>query len=53
MPGKYYWGGAASTLFWVHPKEQLIAILMTQFRPSGQYPLRKQLRALVYQAIMN
>ena len=51
--GEYYWGGAASTLFWVDPKEKLIAILMTQFRPSSQYPLRQQLRALVYQAIVN
>lgn len=51
--GEYYWGGAASTLFWVDPKEKLIAILMTQFRPSRQYPLRQQLRTLVYQAIVN
>jgi CubicO group peptidase (beta-lactamase class C family) len=32
MPGEgdYYWGGAASTIFWVDPREDLIAVLMTQ-----------------------
>ena len=28
--GDYYWGGAASTIFWVDPKEDLVAIFMTQ-----------------------
>jgi len=49
--GTYYWGGAASTLFWIDPSEQLIAILMTQLMPSGTYPLRRQFQQLVYAAI--
>ncbi len=49
--GTYYWGGAASTIFWIDPSEELIAILMTQLMPSGAYPLRRQFQQLVYGAI--
>ena len=49
--GEYYWGGAASTAFWVDPVEELAAIFMTQLMPSATYPFRAQLRALVYQAL--
>ena len=31
--GDYYWGGAASTIFWVDPKEDLVAIFMTSPAP--------------------
>ena len=49
--GDFYWGGAASTAFWVDPAEDLFAVFMTQLLPSVAYPIRAQLRALVYQAI--
>ena len=49
--GDLSWGGAASTFFWVDPKEELIAILMTQLLPSSAYPIRRQLRTLVYSAL--
>ncbi|TVS16469.1 MAG: class A beta-lactamase-related serine hydrolase [Gammaproteobacteria bacterium] len=49
--GEIAWGGAASTLFWVDPAEDLICILMTQFMPSGTFNLRGQMKALVYPAI--
>ena len=49
--GDFYWGGAASTAFWVDPAEDLFAVFMTQLFPSIAYPFRAQLRALVYQAI--
>ena len=49
--GEFYWGGAASTAFWVDPSEDLFAVFMTQLFPSIAYPFRAQLRALVYQAI--
>jgi CubicO group peptidase (beta-lactamase class C family) len=49
--GEYYWGGAASTAFWVDPVEDLTVVFMTQLLPSGSYPFRAQLRALVYQAL--
>ncbi len=49
--GDFYWGGAASTAFWVDPAEDLFVVFMTQLLPSVAYPIRAQLRALVYQAI--
>ncbi len=49
--GEYYWGGAASTAFWVDPVEDLTVVFMTQLIPSSSYPFRAQLRALVYQAL--
>ena len=48
--GDLSWGGAASTAFWIDPKEELIAILMTQLLPSSAYPIRRELRTLVYSA---
>jgi CubicO group peptidase (beta-lactamase class C family) len=51
--GELAWGGAASTLFWVDPAEQLTAIFMTQLVPSSTYPLRSELRQLVYQALVD
>ncbi len=50
-PGDFYWGGAASTAFWIDPVEDLFAVFMTQLFPSIAYPFRAQLRALVYQSI--
>lgn len=49
--GSYFWGGAASTTFWCDPKEDLAVVLMTQFMPSTYYPIRRDLRTLVYAAI--
>ena len=45
------WGGAASTLFWIDPTEELVVIFMTQLIPSGTFNFRGQLKALVYSAI--
>ena len=50
-PGEYAWGGAATTSFWIDPAEDLIAIFMTQVLPSSAYPVRRELRTLVYSAI--
>lgn len=49
--GEYAWGGAATTSFWIDPAEDLIAIFMTQVLPSSAYPVRRELRSLVYSAI--
>jgi CubicO group peptidase (beta-lactamase class C family) len=49
--GEYYWGGAASTAFWIDPAEELIVIFMTQLLPSAAYPIRRELRTLVYAAM--
>jgi CubicO group peptidase (beta-lactamase class C family) len=46
--GSYYWGGLASTLFWVDPAEELAVVFMTQLIPSGTFNFRGQLEAIVY-----
>jgi len=51
--GNYIWGGAASTAFWIDPKEELIGLLMTQFMPNFYYPLSGQLMVLTYQALVD
>jgi len=50
-PGEYAWGGAASTAFWIDPAEELITIFMTQLLPSSAYPVRRELRTMIYAAI--
>ena len=49
--GEFYWGGAASTAFWVDPVEEVTAVFMTQLLPSSTYPIRRELRTLVYAAL--
>jgi len=51
--GEYHWGGMASTAFWGDPVEKLTVVFMTQLMPSSTYPLRSQLRQLVYQSIVD
>lgn len=50
-PGEFSWGGAASTAFWVDPKEQLAVVFLTQLMLSSSYPIRRALRVLANQAI--
>lgn len=52
-PGEYFWGGAASTTFFVSPADELIVIFLTQLRPSSSYPIRRELRAAVYSALLD
>ena len=51
--GEYYWGGAASTIFWIDPAKELIVIFLTQFMPSNTFNFRGQLKSLVYPAIID
>lgn len=52
--GDYFWNGAGGTTFWVDPKEQLVAVLMTQAQPGPwQREFRELFRQLVYQAIID
>ena len=51
--GEYYWGGAASTIFWIDPVEDLIAIFMTQFMPSGTFNFRGQIKQLLYPGLLD
>ncbi|HUF52316.1 MAG TPA: serine hydrolase domain-containing protein [Dehalococcoidia bacterium] len=51
--GDYYWGGAASTIFWVDPVEDLVAIFMTQLIPSATFNFRGQLKSIIYSSIVD
>ncbi len=52
-PGEYAWGGLASTAFWVDPAEDMTVIFLTQLSPSDTYPLRRELRVLAYQSLVD
>ena len=51
--GEYGWAGNAGTLFWIDPKEQLIAIYMVQVDDGVRVMLRNQFRTMVQSAIIN
>ena len=50
--GEYGWAGNAGTLFWIDPKEQLIALYMIQVSDPDRVALRNQFRTMVIQAIV-
>ena len=50
--GIFGWGGAASTQFWIDPEEDMLGIFMTQFMPSGHYPVTREFRVAAYQALV-
>ena len=49
--GEFFWDGAASTLFWVDPKNEITAVLFTQMRPFDKVHLHKNFRDAVYHDI--
>jgi len=51
--GEYAWGGAASTVFWIDPAEELIVLFFTQLMPSRTFDFRGQLKAIVYPSIVD
>ena len=50
--GEFYWGGMASTAFWVDPVEEVTVVFMTQVIPSSSTAVRRELRNLVYSALV-
>lgn len=46
--GEFFWDGAASTLFWVDPVNELTAVLFVQLMPYDQVGLHKSFRDAVY-----
>lgn len=50
--GDYGWGGAASTMFRIDPFEDLVVVFLTQLLPSSTYPIRRQLQATIYGALV-
>ncbi|MGL5837994.1 MAG: serine hydrolase domain-containing protein [Sphingorhabdus sp.] len=49
--GEFYWGGMYSTAFTIDPVEDLIMIFMTQLMPSSTYPIRREIRTMMYAAL--
>jgi CubicO group peptidase (beta-lactamase class C family) len=49
--GEFYWGGAYSTAFFVDPVEKVTMVFMTQVFPSSVYPIRRQLKTMIYSAL--
>ena len=50
--GEYGWSGNAGTIFWIDPKEELIAIYMVQVNDGDRIMLRNQFRSMVQAAII-
>ena len=51
--GEYWWGGMASTAFWIDPVEDVCVVFLTQFIPSSLYPIRRELRTMINAAILD
>jgi CubicO group peptidase (beta-lactamase class C family) len=49
--GEFYWGGLFSTAFFVDPVERISMVFMTQLSPSSTFPVRRELRTLIYSAL--
>ena len=49
--GDFYWGGMFSTAFFVDPLEGIIMIFMTQLMPSSTYPVRREIKTMLYAAL--
>jgi CubicO group peptidase (beta-lactamase class C family) len=50
--GEYGWGGAASTHFWISPRQELVVILLQQFMPFTQR-LEAAVKPIIYDAIVD
>jgi CubicO group peptidase (beta-lactamase class C family) len=51
--GDFSWGGITGTLFWVDPKEKLVAVQMVQASQAVLGVVWRQARTMVYQAMTN
>jgi CubicO group peptidase (beta-lactamase class C family) len=49
--GEFFWGGMYSTAFFVDPIEDISMIFMTQLMPSTTYPIRREIRTMIYSAL--
>jgi CubicO group peptidase (beta-lactamase class C family) len=49
--GRFGWGGAANTEWWIDPAEQLQCIIMLQYFPSFTIPIVEDFAQLAYQAL--
>jgi CubicO group peptidase (beta-lactamase class C family) len=51
--GEATWAGYGGTYFWIDPKEQIVAVLMSQGPAATRGYYRKMVKQLVYQAIID
>jgi CubicO group peptidase (beta-lactamase class C family) len=51
-PGKFGWGGAANTEWWIDPAEQLQCLLLLQYMPPFTIPIVEDFNQLAYQALL-
>ena len=49
--GEFYWGGMFSTAFFVDPVEDITMVFMTQLMPSSTYPVRREIKTMIYAAL--
>lgn len=52
-PGRFAWGGAAGTFWWIEPEEALSAVMMIQLMPADDLAMRNDLYTAVHQALMD
>jgi CubicO group peptidase (beta-lactamase class C family) len=52
-PGEFMWAGYAGTYFWVDPKEELVAVFMSQAPSTARAYYRRLIKQLVYAAIVD
>jgi len=50
--GEYGWGGAASTHFWISPRDEIAVVALTQYMPYSNR-VERILKPLVYEAILD
>lgn len=51
--GQFGWGGAYGSTYWVDPLQELVVVYMTQLRPGSIVRDQLELRALIYQAMVD
>jgi CubicO group peptidase (beta-lactamase class C family) len=50
-PGRFGWGGAANTEWWIDPAEGLHCLFMLQYMPAFSIPIVEDFAQLAYQAL--
>ena len=50
-PGEFFWGGMYSTAFFIDPVEDIAMVFMTQLMPSNSYPIRREIKNMLYGAL--
>jgi CubicO group peptidase (beta-lactamase class C family) len=51
--GRFAWGGAYGSSYWVDPANDLVAVYMVQLMPRRNMDLAERFRNLVYQALVD